>query len=316
MVPFSMDCSPNYFSPFALAFENYKIRGLSMNVNLAPNAQTTRKRYTARRVAAQSPDRGVPHPVLTRGTPIQSQQGGYSHLVLTAGYPHPVLIDLKLGIKYLLRKRFFWWFPFPWIALQIIFHHCSCFENYKIRGLSMNVNLAPNAQTTRKRYTARRVAAQSPDRGVPHPVLTRGTPIQSQQGGYSHLVLTAGYPHPVLMGYPHQEGWGTLPCEEGWGNPCPPIIRTWWDTPPPSADAGTTGCGLTHKLKILPSLILRMRTVIIEWTTSQPKNTQHIFRLPETGQEIDWRRNSPILSQCHNNKENWVASDLYGVSSN
>ena len=76
----------------------------------------------------------------------------------------------------------------------------------------------------RKMHTARRVAsaryaALFPDKGVPHPVLGRGTP------GYTPI-LTWGYPLPHL-----DLGWGTPLhlLDLGWDYrpPPPPPILTW-----------------------------------------------------------------------------------------
>ena len=49
---------------------------------------------------------------------------------------------------------------------------------------------------------------------------------------------------------PHQEGWGTPPLLAGWGTP----LSAGWGYPP----AGV------NRLKIVPSPILRMRTVKIQ----------------------------------------------------
>ena len=90
-------------------------------------------------------------------------------------------------------------------------------------------------------------------------------------GGTPHPVLIRGYPHPVLLG-----GGEVTPCQEGWwyppvrkdGSTPPPVGK---DEVPPYQDCMGTPhwqmgvppprCGLTHKLKILASAILRMRAV-------------------------------------------------------
>ena len=106
----------------------------------------------------------------------------------------------------------------------------------------------------RKRHTACCVAALSPNLsirggvppcsldggGVPHPVLTEGIPSSPDEGGI---------PSPC------QEGWGTpigkigYPPREGWGTPA----SARWDYPLSPASV--------NRLKVLPSLSLRMRAV-------------------------------------------------------
>ena len=78
-------------------------------------------------------------------------------------------------------------------------------------------------------------AALSPDRGVPHRVLTGGTPSNPDRGrGYPHPVLGRGYPwvSPILtwdltwMGVlPIHLGWGYSHLNLGWGNPLPDLGR-------------------------------------------------------------------------------------------
>ena len=133
-----------------------------------------------------------------------------------------------------------------------------------------------------KRHTARHVASAdyadlSPDErgeGVPHPVLDREVPhpVLDREGTPSslgqcrrvpHPVLDEGVPHPVLnRGYPIQSstgggvpprprpGMGYSPFRPGMGYP--PISRTGYPF---------SRCGITHKVKLLPSPILRMRAV-------------------------------------------------------
>ena len=64
-------------------------------------------------------------------------------------------------------------------------------------------------------------------RGIPHPVLDRGYPIQSWVGGgVAQPVLAWGYPNPVLVG-----GWGTPGYPPSWAGtwpqmgvpPCPDL---------------------------------------------------------------------------------------------
>ena len=112
----------------------------------------------------------------------------------------------------------------------------------------------------RKRYTTRCVASAhfadlSPDRGggtPSSPGLGGGIPSSSGGRVVPHPVLDGGgVPHPVLTG-------GTPCLDLGGGTP---LSRLGWGTPqtldrvplPASVD----------RLKILPSLILRMRAVII-----------------------------------------------------
>ena len=115
--------------------------------------------------------------------------------------------------------------------------------------------------------------------GVPHPRsgggVTRprsrgGTLSQVWGGVQSQMIIQTwlGGTHPDLVGgypgYPPQPdvGWGTPPWPDlGWGTPQPDL---GWDTPP-RPDWGTPPprCGLTNKLKTVPSPILRMRAVNI-----------------------------------------------------
>ena len=82
-----------------------------------------------------------------------------------------------------------------------------------------------------------------------------GVPIQSWWWGVPHSVLAGGIPHPGLVG-----PWGIPATIRTWDG-VPPRPDLGWGTPPPGR-----GVGLTHKVKILPSPILRMRVVKI-WTS-------------------------------------------------
>ena len=103
-------------------------------------------------------------------------------------------------------------------------------------------------------------------RGTPHPDLARVVPwvpptIQTWLGGTPgtpphHPDLVGVPPHHNLAGYPppSRPGWGTPSTIKTWpGYPPPPTIQTWpWYPPPPPSR-----CGLTNKLKTVPSPILR-----------------------------------------------------------
>ena len=100
----------------------------------------------------------------------------------------------------------------------------------------------------------------------------RGIPTAAQQvpvgggGGYpSQGTPPLGYPpHTPPLGYP-PPGYPLL------GTP-PPRVPPGWGTPPhhqldrvpphPDLDRVPPPCGQTHKLKILPPLVLRTRSVI------------------------------------------------------
>ena len=96
-----------------------------------------------------------------------------------------------------------------------------------------------------------------PDLG---PDLDGGYPIPGQDW-YSHPYAGWGY-HPILTwdgGIPHPD--------LGWGSPIHPDLGRIGSPSPPLADGGSPPpphhwCELTHKLKLLPSPILRMRAVI------------------------------------------------------
>ena len=107
----------------------------------------------------------------------------------------------------------------------------------------------------------------SPDR--------RSTPIQSWWGGLVHPVLMVGYPIRSWWGGTSIQswwGWGGYPIQSRWGVPpswtwdgdtphpgpemgVPPILDLRWEYPRRSVD--------WHKVKILPSPILRMWAVKI-----------------------------------------------------
>ena len=93
-------------------------------------------------------------------------------------------------------------------------------------------------------------------RGTPHLDLGREYPPPGPGKGYPpHLDLGRGYPPPG-------PGKGVPPTWT-WEGVTPP--QTWDGVPPSSAGRGTPPprCGLTHRLKILPLPILRMRAVKI-----------------------------------------------------
>ena len=96
--------------------------------------------------------------------------------------------------------------------------------------------------------------------GVLHPALDEGYPIQDHDGVYPHMILDEGTPPISRMGYPLSRHVTGYPSSAGWGTPnwtwdgvLP--IQTWDGVPPPSSPASA------DRLKILPSLILRMRSV-------------------------------------------------------
>ena len=127
----------------------------------------------------------------------------------------------------------------------------------------------------RKRHTTRRVAsAHFADWGgvpwvTPCPRSGRGVPHSADRG--DPILLTRGYPHP-------RSGWGYLGVPLSWswmGYPSPPRqqngippIQTWDGIPPtplPDLRWGTPPAppASVDRLKILPSVILRMRAVMI-----------------------------------------------------
>ena len=85
-----------------------------------------------------------------------------------------------------------------------------------------------------------------------HQDLARVSPLHQDLAGVPLTIKTwLGYPPPTIqtwLGYP-------TPSRPDWGSP--PTIQTWLGyLRPPSR------CGLTNKLKTVPSPILRMRVVI------------------------------------------------------
>ena len=105
--------------------------------------------------------------------------------------------------------------------------------------------------------------------GVPHPVLARGE-------GLCHIVMDGGgVPHPVLeYSLSAGPGMGYPPPDLGWGSPLP--VRTWDGYPPPLVHTweGVLPLAGVNRLKVLPSLILRMRAVTI--TRTEPPNFRHL----------------------------------------
>ena len=91
-----------------------------------------------------------------------------------------------------------------------------------------------------------------PSRGTPPPGHGWGTPAWTWMGYPPHLDMDGVPPAWTWMGYPPPPG-------HGWGAP-PPI--SWMGYPPPP-------CGQAHKLKILPPLVLRTRSVIIDMVLFQ-----------------------------------------------
>ena len=127
--------------------------------------------------------------------------------------------------------------------------------------------------------------------GYPHSVPT-GTPL-SPDGGYPGVPPPPsarwGYPHIDQMGHPHQEGSGYPPVGKDGG------ASHWnWMWYPPGGRMGITPPLLAsvNKLKILPSLIHRMRAVTIYFTgLVSPKgdeNVLHILVWTFTKINFDW----------------------------
>ena len=127
-----------------------------------------------------------------------------------------------------------------------------------------------------KRHTACHVAAlppdlpmgedtpSSPDRGVPHPVLMEEYPYPVLMGGTPIQSGLGGVPPSGKVVYPHWKGWG-IPRQEGWGTSQSgrmgyPLSGPVGGTPSPVS----RWCGLTQKVKILPSPVLRMQVVKIQ----------------------------------------------------
>ena len=112
--------------------------------------------------------------------------------------------------------------------------------------------------------------------GVPHPrsggypipglggTLSQvwGYPIQTWFGGVPHNDLVQGGSRPG-MGYPPARPGIGYPPSQTWDGVTPSQPDLGWGTaPPPRPDLGTPPwCGLTNKLKTVPSPILRMRAV-------------------------------------------------------
>ena len=92
--------------------------------------------------------------------------------------------------------------------------------------------------------------------GYPLSRLGMGYPPHHKLDGVpSHPDLGRGYPPPhQLYGVPPHHQLDGVPPHPDLGRGYP-LIR-WLGYPPPR-------CGLTHKLKLLPSLILRMRAVMM-----------------------------------------------------
>ena len=125
-------------------------------------------------------------------------------------------------------------------------------------------------------------------RGVPHP--RSGVVPQTHVQQVPHL-RSGGVPrvyHPSS-----RPGWGTLPPSQTldgvlplprpeMGYPPPPLPRPEMGYPPPPLPRPEMGypppsrCGLTHKVKILPSPILRMRAVKIATNIKE----SFLFRFP------------------------------------
>ena len=179
----------------------------------------------------------------------------------------------------------------------------------------------------RKRHTARHApstccaALSNPDMagGVPHPRSRgRGYPVPGPggtpsqvQGGYS-IPGPGGTPSQVqggtpsqVQGVPHPRsgvGWGyPIPGPggypvPGWGYPPPPYLDLGWDTPLPRpgmgyppypAWDGVPPPEMVDKVKTLPSVILRMRAVIIfflktawKWKNLDPEGGARPWRPP------------------------------------
>ena len=103
----------------------------------------------------------------------------------------------------------------------------------------------------------------SPKRGVPHPVLMgEGYPYPVlMEGGVPPSSPDRGS-HLVLMEVPQVDKMGLPPVRIGWGT----ISMSEPDGAPPGWQMGVLSRhqNLTHKLKILPSPILRMQAIKIE----------------------------------------------------
>ena len=160
-------------------------------------------------------------PTEGRGTPFSPDFGGRTPSSSNRGYPHPVLTR---GGGHFTSPRTGWGYP--------------------IQSWGKGV---PPSNPDRAG-----VSPSSPDGGG------GGLPPSSPEG---RMVVS---PSPLIRkdGGISWWGMGVPSIRKDGGTPPPP--RTWWGTPrTPSADEGIPppGCELTHKLKILPSPILRMRAV-------------------------------------------------------
>ena len=108
--------------------------------------------------------------------------------------------------------------------------------------------------------------------------LRRIPPSSPGQGGYLHPILAKGgtpsSPGP-RRSTPSSPGWGSTPSSPGQGVPHPVLAGGYPGYPPLDLGRNTASqldgvpppprsrCGLTNKLKTVPSPILRMRAVII-----------------------------------------------------
>ena len=143
-----------------------------------------------------------------------------------------------------------------------------------------------------KRHTARHVASAHSAALCPNGYVG-ATPIQSwgstpilSQGGVSFSHNWIGVPPSGRMGVPLLGRMRVLPSGSHWVLPVSrwgyphkdwmgyPCIRTWWGYSPSYMGGWgypTLECELTHKLKILPSPILRIQAVIIYVLFNQNK---------------------------------------------
>ena len=125
--------------------------------------------------------------------------------------------------------------------------------------------------------------------GYPHPNQGQGYPPSWPGMGYHCPDLGWGYPCPDLgggtlcfylgWGYPQLERMGVPPSWDGWGNLSPPPIGNHGGTSP------LRWCKLTHKLKLLPSPILRMRAVTIT-----DHETYFLFYVGRSIKMMEWSK--------------------------
>ena len=181
---------------------------------------------------------------------------------------------------------------FGWIAyhmkgcemlVHLIGHMINCSKNSVYVKVKKQTFLANKKVLLheRKRHTACRIASahnaalsnggypiQSWVGGTPSS-LARGYPIQSWLGGYSIQFWLGGSPSSPDLGWgtPSSPGQGGTPSSPGQG--CTqgnPLSRLGMEYSPSRPGMGyplpQSRCGLTHKVKILPSPILQMRAVI------------------------------------------------------